>query len=557
MTRLLTVTDLALRLEGGSGRELLNGLTLHVDAGEIVGLVGESGSGKSLTARAVLGLLPERSAVTGTVLLGDTDMATADAATARTRRRNDVSMVFQDPRSGVNPVRRIGDFMTESLRLCHGWDASRAKRRALELLDAVRLPHPDRHYAQYPHELSGGMLQRVMIAAALSTEPRLLLCDEPTTALDVTTQAEIIRVLLEQKEQRGMGMLFITHDLNLAAAICDRVYVMQQGSVVESGPADEVFRAPRADYTRRLLAATPTLEPRTSDVPTPDAPGTETPILSVSDLRKTYRTPFGSSTAVDGVSFTVRRGEAFGIVGESGSGKSTIARMLVGLERADSGSIVHTDLAVAAGRRGRAARLARARARQIVFQDPYLSLDPRRPVGRAVEDVMELHYPGRPGNVARVRGLLARVGLGEQQAQSVPRRLSGGQRQRAAIARALAVDPDLLVLDEATSALDVSVQAQVLELLAEIRAERGLALVFVSHDLAVVQGLCERTLVLQRGSVVEQGATRELLARPTSAYTRLLVDSVPHAGWDLAALAAERTATLGRDADEELTPHRP
>jgi ABC-type glutathione transport system ATPase component len=259
-------------------------------------------------------------------------------------------------------------------------------------------------------------------------------------------------------------------------------------------------------------------------------------------LNKTYHTKFGVTTAVDAVSFAVVRGAAFGLVGESGSGKSTIARMLVGLEQPDSGKIVLDGSDIARPVRGKSARLARARLRQIVFQDPYLSLDPRIPIGKAVEDVLRLHYPRRTDHKERVLELLNRVGLGERQAQAVPRNLSGGQRQRAAIAKALAVDPELLVLDESTSALDVSVQAQVLELLSEIRRERGLSIVFVSHDLAVVQQLCEETLVLQRGKAVEQGPTRELLSRPSTAYTRLLVDSVPRADWDLAELALARTA---------------
>ena len=550
---LLEISELTIDLAGGPAPRLLNGISLRIEAGETVGLVGESGSGKSLTARTVLGLLPPGARTGGSVRLDGTDMLRCPPAEALARRRGTVSMVFQDPRSGVNPVRRIGDFLTESLRLCHGWSKPDADKRALDLLRSVGLPRPESHLSQFPHELSGGMLQRVMIAGALTTSPRLLVCDEPTSALDVTTQAEIIAVLRQQQETRGMGMLFITHDLNLASALCDRVYVIHAGLIVEHGNARAVFANPQAEYTKRLIAATPSI---TSAVARPvladahdlflldarvDAPGPRPPALEARGLTKTYSIRGADDLrAVDDVSFSVDRGAALALVGESGSGKSTLARMLVGLERPDEGDILVDGVSRSRRPAGREERLERARAVQIVFQDPYLSLDPRISAGSAIEDALRLHSPSpsrRADARARVLTLLDQVGLAEKHAQARPRTLSGGQRQRVAIARALAASPEVLVLDEATSALDVSVQAQVLDLIDEIRRERGLTLVFVSHDLAVVRRVCETTAVMRQGAVVESGATAELLEHPRHAYTRLLIDSIPRPGWSLDAIA--------------------
>jgi peptide/nickel transport system ATP-binding protein len=402
---------------------------------------------------------------------------------------------------------------------------------------------------QYPHEFSGGMLQRVMIAGALAGSPQLLVCDEPTTALDVTTQAEIIAVLTEQRARRQMGMLFITHDLNLAASICDRVYVMNAGRIEEEGEARQVFRHPRADYTRRLVAATPTLvsgvagagasgagvagagAAGASGASGTPADAAVIPMLDVRSLSKTYH-PRGKESvrAVIDTSISVPAGEALGVVGESGSGKSTLARMIVGLEHPDTGDI-RVDGAERTGRpRSRAERLAHARSVQMVFQDPYLSLDPRMTAGRAIEDALRLHST-LTSRDARIRALtlLDQVGLGEKHAQAQPRTLSGGQRQRVAIARALAIEPEVLVMDEATSALDVSVQAQVLDVVSEIRRARHLTVLFISHDLAVVRRVCESTVVMRQGEIVERGTTDAILRDPQHPYTRLLIASVPRA----------------------------
>ncbi|MCE4026851.1 ABC transporter ATP-binding protein [Microbacterium sp. Au-Mic1] len=520
---LLDIRELTLDLPNGT--RLLHGITLSVAPGETVGLVGESGSGKSLTARTVLGLTPERAEIGGSVSVdGRSPLA---PASLRAIRRADAAMVFQDPRAGINPMRTIGDHLTEALRLNEGWSRGRARARAAELLADVRLPSPAEHLDQHPHELSGGMLQRVMIAGALTTAPRLLVCDEPTTALDVTTQAEIVQVLRELCAERGMGMLFITHDLNLAGSLCDRLVVMKDGAVVEEGPALDVLRAPQAEYTRRLVAATPRLSGSDSAVGSASGPGSA--MVEVAGVSKTYRVRGrGEVRAVADATLEIPVGGALAVVGESGSGKSTLARMIVGLEQANAGTIRIGGRDIAGHATGREARVARAKSVQMVFQDPYLSLDPRIPAGQAVGDVLRLHAGlDKAAAADRALELLTAVGLGEEHALARPKTLSGGQRQRVAIARALAIEPDLLVMDEATSALDVSVQAQVLDMVADIRRRQGLTLLFISHDLAVVRRVCEQTLVMRRGEIVERGATTEILTNPQHEYTRLLLDSVP------------------------------
>lgn len=547
---LLEITDLTLDLP--NGKRLLGGISIRVEAGETVGLVGESGSGKSLTARSVLGLLPEGAITGGSVQIDGHSVLGASNAELLGVRRSAAAMIFQDPRAGINPMRTLGDHMTESLRLCQGVAASEARGIATELLRSVRLPRPEEHLGQYPHEFSGGMLQRVMIAGALTSSPKLLICDEPTTALDVTTQAEIIQVLAEQRASRGMGMLFITHDLNLAASICDRVYVMSAGKVEEQGSAQEIFRHPSAEYTKRLIAATPSVEVASPVEPVAslvelvetkssahldklderEAPSADT-MLFTRELAKTYH-PRGKEPvrAVVDASISIERGRALGVVGESGSGKSTLARMIVGLESPDSGELLIGGKERTAAPRGKAERLARARSVQMVFQDPYLSLDPRIAVGRAIEDTLRLHHQGSSSDLKQqVLGLLDDVGLSPEHAQALPRTLSGGQRQRVAIARAVGIKPELLVMDEATSALDVSVQAQVLDMVARVREERGLTVLFISHDLGVVRRVCDETVVMRRGEIVEAGPTESLLGAPQHAYTQLLINSVPKPAW--------------------------
>lgn len=550
---LLQISNLTLDLPNGT--RLLDGISLSVAEGETVGLVGESGSGKSITARSVLGLFPDGATAGGSVELLGRSVLTASAAELLELRRTRASMIFQDPRAGINPMRTVGDHLTEAMRLCEKRPRAEAKQSAISMLEAVRLPQPSEHLRQYPHELSGGMLQRVMIAGALMSSPRLLICDEPTTALDVTTQAEIMRVLAEQRVSRGTGMLFITHDLNLAASICDRVYVMSEGRVEEEGDARQVFSAPQAAYTKQLVEATPTIA--IAPIPSRDdgadaataadsttalsaaevTSAVPEPMLSATGVSKTYhRRGQEAVRAVVDVSLEIPPGGTLGVVGESGSGKSTLARMLVGLERSDSGDIRVAGRQRTAKARSRTERLANSRSVQMVFQDPYLSLDPRITAGRSIQDAMRLHSRLTTAESrTRVLELLDQVGLGEVHAQARPRTLSGGQRQRVAIARALAIEPDVLVMDEATSALDVSVQAQVLGLVEQIRRDRGLTVLFISHDLAVVRRLCDETMVMKSGEIVERGRTLDLLSAPTHAYTRLLLDSVPRPEWHLAS----------------------
>ena len=535
MSRLLQITDFTLGFADKA--PLLDNISLHVDDGEAVALVGESGSGKSLTIRAALGLLPERATATGTVSVLGLDTLTAGKKRLMELRRRDASMIFQDPRAGINPVRTVGDFLGETLRF-QGISRTEATERSIKALEQVGLRRAKELLGQHPHQLSGGMLQRVMIAAAMLNSPKLLLCDEPTTALDVTTQAGIVELLREQQQARGMGMLFITHDLNLAASLCERVYVLQHGRVVEHGATQAVFLTPQQDYTRQLVSATPVIE--LEKVPEPNAAEGQRMLLEVSGLTKRYELARGEIlTALDDAGFSLPEGGSLGVVGESGSGKSTLARIVVALESATEGELTLGGNARPRRRLAAGERKVLAKDVQIVFQDPYLSLDPRIAVDKAVADVFRLHQgQGRNEALASSRELLGRVGIAVERCGALPRALSGGQRQRVALAKALAARPRLLVLDEATSALDVSVQAQVLELVEELRDQFGLTILFVTHDLAVVSRLCSNILVMHQGQIVEQGPTARILANPAEEYTRNLIGSRPRPLWEPAAVSA-------------------
>lgn len=528
MSQLLKIEDFTL---GFADRPpLLDSVSLHVNDGEAVALVGESGSGKSLTTRAALGLFPGGSEFSGTVSVQGLNTLTASKQRLMELRRGHASMIFQDPRAGINPVRTVGDFLTETLLRFHGLSRAEATERAVKQLEQVGLRRAKELMDQHPHQLSGGMLQRVMIAAALLNSPDLLLCDEPTTALDVTTQAGIVRLLREEQQSRGMGMLFITHDLNLAASLCERVYVLRRGTVVEHGPTRNVFQTPQQDYTRQLVEATPVID--VADVDAPAAAGA--PLLEVSGVSKTYQLPRGEViTALDNAGFSLPEGGSLGVVGESGSGKSTLARLVVALETATTGELSLRGVPRPHRTLKAAERKVLAKDVQIVFQDPYLSLDPRIPVGNAVADVFRLHQrQGRKRARASAAELLGKVGIGPERFDARPRALSGGQRQRVALAKALAARPRLLVLDEATSALDVSVQAQVLELVEELRDQFGLTILFVTHDLAVVSRLCSEILVMHQGRIVEQGPTARILEDPGDDYTKNLIASRPRPLWD-------------------------
>ncbi|WP_449281112.1 ATP-binding cassette domain-containing protein [Leucobacter sp.] len=495
-----------LRITSDAGAALVDGLRFEVEPGEALGIVGESGSGKSLTLRALLGMMPAGTrAAGGSVAVGGA-----------------IGMVFQDPLTALDPLTRVGVQLREAVE-AGGASGSRARARVRSLLEQVELPDPERIARSYPHQLSGGQRQRVVIAMALAGDPAVLLCDEPTTALDVTVQRQVLRLLDGLRRERGIALVFVSHDLAVVASMCDRVLVMRAGREVESGSTARVIRDPRDSYTRSLLEAVPRLpDPARAAAADPDparpGPLPEPPLLEVRDLEVRY----GGFTAVSGVSFAVARGGSLGIVGESGSGKTTLARAVVGQLRAAAGGIL---LGGSPLRHRRSP--AQARAIQLVPQDPYSSLDPRMTVAQTLGELLRVHriVPRRRVR-ARVAELLELVRLDPALAGAYPHQLSGGQRQRIALARALAVEPDAIVADEPTSALDVSVQASVIELLRALRRDPGMTLVFVSHDLAVVHELCDGVLVMRDGRVVETGGTGFFTA-PRTVYGRELLGAVP------------------------------
>lgn len=509
-------------LKGGE-RTLVHDSTLHVKAGETLGLVGESGSGKSLTIRAIAGLLPEGFGWEGSVHIDGKDMATLDPAAKRELRAHRIGMIFQTPRAHLNPLRTIGDFLTEALVTVDGKTQSEADDIAAHLLTEVGFDEPRRRMRQYPGELSGGLLQRVMIAAALATDPGILLADEITTALDVTTQEEVMAVLGELARNRNLAILFITHDLVLAGAVCDRISVMKDGRIIETLDASTMMEDAEDPYTKELLSAS---LPTDLDA---QVPPVAEPVLSVKDLRKT----FGNFVAVEGISFDLAPGGSLGIVGESGSGKSTTVRMIAGLEKRDSGTVTVKGESWDRPARSTKDRRHRASLVQMVFQDPYQSLDPRQSVENCLREAITLQHPefSKTQEEERVLQLLDMVSLDRSFAPAKPRGLSGGQRQRVAIARALAADPQILMLDEAVSALDVTTQVEILTLLDAIRQKTGVALLWISHDLVRTRRVCDQVVVMRRGIAVEQGPIADVLDNPTHEYTRALLDSVPREGW--------------------------
>ncbi|TRW95982.1 ABC transporter ATP-binding protein [Paracoccus sp. M683] len=512
------------------GRPILRDVDLRLAPGTITGLVGESGSGKSMTALAIMSLLPHHAMASGQVLLdGQNLMDLPEQRLCRIRGKR-IGMIFQEPMTALNPLMNIGDQVAETL-LVHG-DMSRdeALIQARKRLDRVGLPEPRFPLTLYPHELSGGQRQRVAIALAIALRPDLLIADEPTTALDVTTQARILDLLRELVRDENMALLLITHDLAVVAGIADHVAVMKSGEVVEKGETEALFRAQTHPYTRQLFAAS-----RHAPAQVAVATG-DTPILRVENAMREYALPRRSAfaprpilRAVDGVSLTVGDGESVGLVGESGSGKSTLTRAILGLDPLQGGRILLDGTEVQAGRTMPASLRARM---QVVFQDPFGSFDPRWRVQRLVAE--PFHLTGRPADWRdRVAQALEQVGLTADDGQKYIHEFSGGQRQRIAIARALIIRPRLIVLDEAVSALDVRVRAQVLDLLADLRRDHGLAYLFISHDLSVVRGVTSRVLVMEKGRIVEQGPTLRVLDAPEHPYTRQLVAAAPRIpeGW--------------------------
>ena len=527
MSAVLEIQGLTVSLpESGDRKYAVEDVTLTVNRGEIVCVVGESGSGKSVTAFSVMGLLDRRALdpVAGSILLEGENLLTLSDSRLRKLRGERMSMIFQEPMTALNPVMRVGDQISEMLEI--HTDAAPAKRRGkvLQALEDVRLPEPERLTNSYPHQLSGGQRQRIMIAMALALEPGLLIADEPTTALDVTTQARILQLIKEIQASRGMGVLFITHDFGVVAEIADRVVVMQDGRIVEQGQVEEVLVSPSHPYTRLLIDAVPSMTPPERA----EAGGAEA--LSTAGLDKTYRASgwFGGGRAMraaQDISFNLKRGETLGIVGESGSGKSTVARCIMRLIDPTSGDILINGVNIADMRQGRLRQLRHQI--QIVFQDPYRSLNPRRTVGSSiVEGPMNFGVAAAEA-WRRARELIEIVGLSADTLDRFPHQFSGGQRQRICIARALAMEPVILIADEAVSALDVSVQAQVLDLLDEVRREFSLAMLFITHDLRVAAQICDRIMVMQHGRLVEQGPTASVYAEPAEQYTRDLLAAAP------------------------------
>ncbi|HYS47459.1 MAG TPA: ABC transporter ATP-binding protein [Xanthobacteraceae bacterium] len=524
----LDVQGLTVRLPPGADRRCaIENISFAVCPGEITCMVGESGSGKSVSAHAVMGLLPPGDLVptAGRILLDGDDLLKKSPAERRRLRGDRMSMIFQEPMTALNPVMRVGDQIAEVLKIHSdlGDDARRA--RVLDVMTSVHLPEPERLIDAYPHQLSGGQRQRIMIAAALVLDPLLLIADEPTTALDVTTQAQILKLIRELQQRRGTGVLFITHDFGVVAEIADRVVVMQEGHVVEQGAAATVLRAPRDDYTRMLIRSVPSLTPPARD------PVTATPVvLETRGLGKTYTmgSLFGGRRevpAAKAVDLHVRRGETLGVVGESGSGKTTVARCIARLIEPSEGAILIENRDVA--KLGPAALRPHRKRVQVVFQDPYRSLNPRRTVGDSIiEGPMNFAAP-RAKAVARAQELMRLVGLAPEALARYPHQFSGGQRQRICIARALAMEPEILIADEAVSALDVSVQAQVLELIDDVRRRFDLAVLFITHDLRVAAQICHRIAVMHRGAVVEEGPTAQVFGAPAHPYTRALFDAAP------------------------------
>jgi peptide/nickel transport system ATP-binding protein len=560
---LLSIQDL--RVDFRMGKEAgvmqraqaVRGVSFDIAENTTVALVGESGSGKSVTAMSVLNLLPDNAERHGRVLWRGQDLLQASMAQLQGMRGREIACVFQDPMTSLNPVFTVGDQLVEPLRRHLGLSRRQALERAQALLAEVGIPEPKRRMAAYPHEMSGGQQQRVMIAMALACEPKLLIADEPTTALDVTIQRQILELIAKMKERHRMSVLFISHDLGVVGEIADHVVVMRHGIVREQGPVAQIFSAPQDAYTQALLACRPSLTETparltvidehiagrngaaTAAAPAkpkdPDAPV----VLEVKSLAKSFflrEGLFGTREfrAVRGVSFQLRRGHTLGVVGESGSGKTTMGLTLLRLHEPTGGQVIFD------GRNllelGDAERQQMRRRIQIVFQNPYASLNPRFTIGQTLIEPMAIHGVGAntAEREARAQALLAKVGLDARAFGKYPHEFSGGQRQRVAIARCLTLDPEVLVLDEAVSALDVSVQAQVLNLLRDLQDELGLSYVFISHDLAVVRFISDEVLVMKDGEVVEQASAAQILAAPQQEYTRRLLGAVPR-GWVPAA----------------------
>ncbi|MBP1852450.1 ABC transporter ATP-binding protein [Rhizobium halophytocola] len=519
----LSVQDLKVNFETPDGEvNAVKGVSFDVKKGETLAIVGESGSGKSQTMMAIMGLLAKNGATTGSARYGETEMVGASLSTLNGVRGSRITMIFQEPMTSLDPLYTIGKQISEPLIYHRGLSKAKARERVLELLNLVGIPDPERRIDSYPHEMSGGQRQRVMIAMSLANEPDLLIADEPTTALDVTIQAQILELLADLQKRFGMAIVLITHDLGVVKHVADRVVVMRKGEIVEQGSRDDIFERPTADYTKMLLAAEPT---GTKAPPLPDAPvvleGREMTVdfdISTGIFFKSTR----AFRAVDHVNVTLRRGQTIGIVGESGSGKSTLGRALLklldadGHIRFDRSEITNLD---------RSAMRPFRRKMQLVFQDPYGSLSPRQTVGEIITEGLYVHEPDLSKGERDIRAIAAlkEVGLDPDARNRYPHEFSGGQRQRIAIARSMILKPEVVILDEPTSALDRSVQRQVIELLRDLQNAHGLSYVFISHDLSVIRAISDHVIVMKNGKIVEQGSTEQIFADPQEAYTRDLI----------------------------------
>ena len=553
-SKLLHIQDLSVRFSTKTGEtDAVNGVNIELYEGDCLGVVGESGSGKSVTSLSILNLIyPNPNAVTtGKVIRysdeSSTDLLQLDEQALSDIRGNDISMVFQEPMSSLNPVKRCGSQIEEVLEIHNIVPKDQRKSEVLELIDSVELPEAERIYRSYPHELSGGQLQRVNIAMALAGDPKIMICDEPTTALDVTVQKKIIQLLRRIVIEKNIALIFVCHDLDLVNELCNKVVVMYKGDVVEQGMLPDTFRNPQSDYTQALLACRPKPSYNEIQLPTVDKvmsgiykeekrPQAEIDrdqiVLIVNDLTVNYRTnPLAIFQrkqylkAVDNVSFKLYKGSVLGIVGESGSGKSTVAKCICGVIPASEGQIIYDGRAID-GRVLSSDKNLR-RQIQIIFQDPYGSLNPRMTIGQAILEPINYHKL-RPGSAKeRVLELLNEVGLDEEYYNRYPHQLSGGQRQRVCIARALSVEPQILICDESVSALDVSVQSQILNLLDSLRAKYQLSIIFISHDLSVIHYISDEVIVMKDGKIVERGVADQIITSPQEAYTQELVNSIP------------------------------
>lgn len=533
MKPLLKVEKLSIRLPEGGDREFaIKDVSYNLMPGELLCVVGESGSGKSMTANAIMGLLPKVIKIdSGAVTFDGVDLASLEELRARKLRGNRISMIFQEPMTALNPLMRVEDQISEVFLIHTQLTARECHERTLALLIDVGLPDPEKMLRAYPHQLSGGQRQRVMIAMALALEPSILIADEPTTALDVTTQAQILKLIKELQHKHNTAVMFITHDFGVVAEIADTVVVMEKGVMVEIGKRDEVLNTPSHPYTKKLIAAVPPLVAPEREIHKHG----DTPILRVQNLCKTYST--GGSwfskarivKAADNVSFELHRGETLGLVGESGSGKSTVSRCVVRLLEADSGKIFLADSEIQS-LDSKALMPFRKRI-QMVFQDPYASLNPRKTIGQIIADGPIAQGVEISKAFAKAAELLELVELPNSALDRYPHEFSGGQRQRIGIARALAHDPEVLVADEAISALDVSVQAQILDLIDTLKKRLNLAVLFVVHDLRVAAQVCDRIIVMERGGIVEAGLTHQVFESPSHDYTKSLIASIPGANW--------------------------